>query len=425
MTEETKHTAVAADSDNNCRSTLSGPNQSKERDSATGPTTTSIAAGSSAAVHTPSPARNSTGFPSRSRPSERNSGSAVANYGSPAKRYKAELGTISGFIHKVSKIKGARKNVFDCQLQTANADDGQSEDSTQSPTTFRVVGFSPVKQKQLLTFEANHTAVEMRLKSQIDLDGKTEYVLSDYTEIKPTTVPFKIMDTQITLIKLDNLKNCALDVGYPIEGHVIQVLETEPSSFNILPKQEIHIGCKSNTAQVLLWGALCDTITVGQSYIFKNIKLRTGPEDSRFITTIPSTEIVPCETIEINEIAMAVQSHPTEETIIGKVVSISDVFTFLTCPTCERAIHTTTLQPTDGVVTCIHCKTMTLSDLCTSTGSLKVNIAGQFGSKMQLLLYSNVIDAMTAAFPLPKECESVHSLLKDTIYMTTRYMLTL
>ena len=105
MTEETKHTAVAADSDNNCRSTLSGPNQSKEWDSETGPTTTSIAAGSSAAVHTPSPARTATGFPSRSRPSERNSGSAVANYGSPAKRYKAEL----GFIHKVSKLKGARK----------------------------------------------------------------------------------------------------------------------------------------------------------------------------------------------------------------------------------------------------------------------------------------------------------------------------
>ena len=125
------------------------------------------------------------------------------------------------------------------------------------------------------------------------------------------------MDTQITLIKLDNLKNCALDVGYSIEGHVIQVLETEPSSFNNLPKQEIHIGCKSNTAQVLLWGALCDTVTVGQSYTFKNIKLRTGPEDSRFITTTPSTEIVPCETIEINEIAMAVQSHTTEETIIG------------------------------------------------------------------------------------------------------------
>ena len=99
-----------------------------------------------------------------------------------AKRQKfsqSNMECVRGFIHRVSPFKGKRNNVFDTVLQVgASAAEAPSNplaiEADPSNHTVRLIGFSPVKQRQLKTFQRNETAVEMRVRKQLDLAGQNE-----------------------------------------------------------------------------------------------------------------------------------------------------------------------------------------------------------------------------------------------------------
>lgn len=122
---------------------------------------------------------------------------------SPTKRQKfaqSNMECVRGFIHRVSPFKGKRNNVFDAVLQVgASAAEAPPNplaiEADPNNNTIRLVGFSPVKQRQLKTFQHNKTAVEMKVRKQLDLARKNEYVLTNSTDFKPVSVDFQILES--------------------------------------------------------------------------------------------------------------------------------------------------------------------------------------------------------------------------------------
>ena len=65
--------------------------------------------------------------------------------------------------------------------------------------------------------------VRLQARRQLDNAGKPEYVLSDYSEIKPTEVDFSRIDTEWTKINLGLIETYRVDVAYAVEGQVVSL----------------------------------------------------------------------------------------------------------------------------------------------------------------------------------------------------------
>ena len=182
-------------------------------------------------------------------------------------------------MHSVSPFEGKRYNIFDSIIHIG---EDTSANQLESPSdllpdtqrqTVRLLGFSPTKQKQIKTFPTNGIAIRLRARRHLDNAGKPEYVMSDYSEIRPTEVDFTRINTEWRTFDLALLYTYPINVAYAVEGQVVSLAQQEMTTHQDLPRQSSVSGAGTHSIHIMLWGKLCNSVLLGQSFSITSVKL--------------------------------------------------------------------------------------------------------------------------------------------------------
>ena len=235
----------------------------------------------------------------------------------------------------------------------------------------KLVGFSSFKRLKIKEFEQNSTAIKIKdARFQIESTGARTFFLSDSLPIHGTVVDFAPQMIEYQDIAISNLSDYSSgDNSLRIKAQVVKVSPPQTSSYNGLQFQDIFVAQGSHKIQLTLCNELVSQVTVNQSILVTNVKIRlTHPPH---ITTTPNTEISTIDEVAVNSSTL-IDDELLETCISGKIISIISVNIFIKCPTCQSPIYDS--SPFSELINCQNGKSTSLKETCTQDAMIKFNL---------------------------------------------------
>ena len=284
--------------------------------------------------------------------------------GSPRKR-EAEREIIV-YVHGVSPMKRNRQNTMNyCNLKL------QSNSGVKP-----AVCFSRSKRSLLVGRAETKTAVKLE-KFNLSKDGKTIFI-NDITKMSPpnsSEYDFQHQDLDNNAKCLKTVAEDAVDMDVVnIKAKVI-CKESEPTVVGAsnLRKSECYIADESSTIKLVLWEKNIEDVSVGEVYVFKNIRVRGEQAETKVLNTTVDTVIERTVDSELQQLVVNdIPSHDTcanSKLKVDLIHSVQELSCFKQCSHCSKKI----IQDTCGsIVKCDHCGHVVRSSSC------KVNVIVKF-----------------------------------------------
>jgi len=263
------------------------------------------------------------------------------------------------YVHGLSPIKqgGNGKSYFNCVLQ------GQE-------SARRAVCFSPRKHKMLSQVVDSKSPVKIsRLSFNIN---NTDVILGDRSAVslvqKASFDPDKrfYSDSVLTLHDLYGLAP-----GQMVKCHVSSILEEtiyKTRSNENIPRQEVILCDSETSVKLVLYNDDVNTLSLGKSYIIKNVRLHSY-KDTMYLNTTTERAF---EYEEIDTMSDVRNTNvATEVKILCKIVGVTGIYLNHNCINCSKKI-TSELNKDDSSLICNHCQAIMKLSNCHATVSLSL-----------------------------------------------------
>ena len=203
----------------------------------------------------------------------------------------------------------------------------------------RIVGFDKAQQQKLETFYAQKTPVvlsncEIKMNK---FNSKLEVVLRSYTKIEKSDVKFNIEDSKTIgseLIELNTLCEKEEYDKITVRAQVIKLADPAQVGQG-LTKQEVTIADSTEAAILTLWEKDVNTLTLGQTYQFNRIVVRSyrGKRQLSYPTSGASVEQIE----DLDEVVDDSYELDHDNLIEGgKVMGVSELGRIYICIQCKK-----------------------------------------------------------------------------------------
>ena len=238
--------------------------------------------------------------------------------------------TIHGIVQCVSPMKrGKSTNYFEGKLSDGNAH-------------MRLVGFQDSLRKRLSSFQSEAAPVSLthcKIKRARDSDD-LEVMLNAGTRLTkspkkfhlPSTPPVQDTDTTIVLKDVPDLTTYS---KVTFTAKVISVSKPEKIS-NGLTKQEVIVSDSTGPARLTLWEADIDSLQEFQSYVFRDMNVRSF-KNEKYLTKPRDTASIE-QTDDIGEVAD--DDLPTDSTTLSgvEVIGVQSLQSYSACVACNAKV---------------------------------------------------------------------------------------
>lgn len=255
---------------------------------------------------------------------------------------------IDCFVHQVSPIKNSGKTkYFDCKLQTRSS-------------VVKGVCFSPEKKKHLEDFMHTREAVTL---TKCDISNKfnvTNIVINKKTNVQKCTTPlnFERVDIENTTVKLSTVKSILFGQLINVKATVRQLSGSKIISTSAgarLKKQEAVLVDPFGSIKIILWEDFVDTIETGNTYLFKNIRLKKDNYNNIIYVNTAMTGTQINEATAFDQ-PLAEESDDAQLTILStteitaRIIGVATINFHRTCSSCNKAI-----EERGNLATCSSC----------------------------------------------------------------------
>jgi hypothetical protein len=235
-------------------------------------------------------------------------------------------------VSKIQKAQLSNRQYFNCIVQ-----------SSENP--IRAVCYSPEKRAQIHAIASSKSPVKLRNYKLGDHGN--DLVITKHTKIHPLAredIPFAISEELAASSTGDPIKLCSVhtlagEQLISVKGQVssISAVKTVSTHFSAnTPKQDIIIRDPTASFKVVLWGDHVDSLTLNQTYLFKNIRVKITKYE-RYLNTPRSDEFTANEIEPFTDPLVPLEQEVNTTSIItGSIIGVHKTFKTLICQSCQK-----------------------------------------------------------------------------------------
>ena len=221
--------------------------------------------------------------------------------------------------------------------------------------------FSPEKKKTFDDLMRNREAATL---SKCDVSNKfnvTNVIINKKSTIQKCATPlnFERVDVENTTVKLSTVKQILLGQLINVKATVRQLSASKVISTSAgahLKKQEAVLADPFGSIKIILWESFVDTIETGETYLFKNIRLKKDNYTSVvYVNTAMSgtviTETTPFDQPLAEESDDAQLSILSTTEITASIIGVATINCNRTCFSCNKAV----VEQGSSLAKCVSC----------------------------------------------------------------------
>ncbi len=235
-------------------------------------------------------------------------------------------------MSKIQKAQLSNRQYFNCVVQ-----------SSEKP--IRAVCYSPDKRPQIYALASSKSPVKLR-NFKLD-DHGNDLIITKHTKIDPLArenIPFDISEELAASstgdpIKLSSIHTLAGEQLISVKGHVssisaVKIVSTHFSAKT--PKQDVIIRDPTASFKVVLWGDHVDSLTLNQTYLFKNLRVKITKYE-RYLNTPRSDEFTANEIQPFTDPLVPLEQEVNTTSIItGEILGVHKIVKTLICQSCQK-----------------------------------------------------------------------------------------
>ena len=300
-----------------------------------------------------------------------------------------------GYLVNVSPVKSSgNRKYFNFNIQTKSH-------------TRRGVCFSPEKRANMSHFQDQKVPVKI---NQFRTAASNDVVVDQKTEISPTTLTEEQMFTpnfvpSDRITTLDSIKNAVAEqfVTVKVKVHSLDNVKKITTKLNkTLDKQEGILLDPSGQMKILLWEDQVNSIETGETYIFKNLRVKDNQYKERYLnppkggnnysTTVaesyqeqlPEAEVIP-DTLLVAQ---------------GTICGVSNISKFKSCLICGNRVTV----KNNKLANCTKCRMTVKLESCIHEWQLKIHVLTNENKTVRLSVFNSEIGQLFSLCNLDAEC---------------------
>ncbi|CAB3979082.1 Hypothetical predicted protein [Paramuricea clavata] len=257
---------------------------------------------------------------------------------------------IVGFLHNLSPLKHSDKTkYFDVQVQTKNG-------------IVRGICFAHQKRGEFETFSNTKSPVKMKNVSQKDEGHHRTILMNSRTQLEETNVDFDFVEippieniSSLSAINENQLVTLKAKV-VQLSGEKIITTRSGPKK-----KREGFLVDPFGSIRIVIWESFCEDVEDGETYNFKNIRVKN--DSSEVYVTTPPNGCSIVSTSPFEGILVSPSKLPdsfTTTTVIADIEGISNFNAYISCRSCNKKIH----SPASTIVKCGVCDMRQKKETC-------------------------------------------------------------
>ena len=286
-------------------------------------------------------------------------------------------------MSKIQKAQLSNRQYFNCIVQT-------------STNPIRAVCYSPEKRAQIHALSSSKSPVKLR-NFKLD-DHGNDLIITKNTKIDPLAredIPFAISEELASSssgdpIKLSSIHTLAGEQLISVKGEVASVSAVKNVSTHFsanTPKQDVIIRDPTATFKVVLWGHHVDSLTLHQTYLFKNLKVKITKYE-RYLNTPRSDEFTANEIQPFTDPLVPLEQElNTTSMITGSFLGIHKTFKTLICQSCQKR----SIDVSGNLAVCQACELSQVATSCPVHWLVRVLIKPHDSTKKLRLNLSNEV----------------------------------
>jgi hypothetical protein len=300
-----------------------------------------------------------------------------------------------GYLVNVSPVKtsGSRK-YFNFNIQT------KSE-------TRRGVCFSPEKRTNMTTFQDQKVPVKIQ---QFRTAASNDLIVDQKTEVSPTTLTEEQMFTpnfvpSDRITSLDTIKNAIGEQFVTVKAkvHSLDSVKKITTKLNqTLDKQEGILLDPSGQMKILLWQDQVNSIKEGETYIFKNLRVKDNQYKERYVN--PPKD---CNNYSVT-VAESYQEQLPEAEVIpetlvvaqGNICGVSNIAKSKSCLLCGNRV----IPKNDKIANCTKCRVTVKLQSCLHDWQLKIHVLTSQNKTVRLSVFNSEIGLLFSLCDLDPTC---------------------
>ena len=235
-----------------------------------------------------------------------------------------DQGVAVGYVHNISTVKTG--NYFDFVLQTKSK-------------TVRAVCFSPNKRKSFIDHSSGPVQVK---KFQIDSKSNNEDLLmgADVSVLPVANLDFPKLDLPETTDLL-KIKSSYIGQLVTVKAKVVHLGRVQFVKSGKLQMIDGTLVDSVSSMKIILWEEFANAVVVGDTYIFKNIRVKKDRMTSEvYVNTAKNgTIITPSDAFNTPLYTpLEQQKNYGNSTFVGKLIGVEKVASYFSCCKCSKKV---------------------------------------------------------------------------------------
>ena len=235
----------------------------------------------------------------------------------------------------------------------------------------RFVGFQHEKQEKLAEITKAGEPIVLSncsVKKARSGDG-LELIVNDQTQINKSPKKFElevqavlVQDTNVSKeIAINQIKDQLPFQRVTIKAKVLEIRDTSKLDDG-RQVQQVVVADDTTTVEVALWQEFVDAVSLGKSYEFGNLMVKTF--NDRITSFTPRQNVNIKEIEDLKNVVSLVQSIKCTKSLLNaKVIAVSDFSSGLVCISCNSG-YIKPIQANQEYGRCTQCPTTVLLETC-------------------------------------------------------------
>ncbi len=311
-----------------------------------------------------------------------------------------------GYLVNVSPVKSSgNKKYFNFNIQT------KSE-------TRRGVCFTPEKRVNMSMFQDQKVPVKIQ---QFRTAASNDVAVDQKTEISPTTLteeqvftPNFVPSDRIT--SLDSIKNAISEQFVTVQAKVHTLGDVKKITTKLnktLDKQEGILLDPSGQMKILLWEDQVNSIETGQTYVFKNLRVKDNQYKERYLNPPKSSNNYSVTVAESYQEQLP-EAEVVPDTLVvtqGNICGVSNISKSKSCLVCGNRV----ILKNDKLANCTKCRMTVKLESCIHDWQLKIHVLTSESKTIRVSVFNSEIGLLFSLCDLDAKCtedELLESLLQ-------------
>ena len=300
-----------------------------------------------------------------------------------------------GYLVNVSPVKssGNRKH-FNFNIQT------KSE-------TRRGVCFSSEKRPSMSNFQDQKLPVKIQ---QFRTADSNDVVVDQKTEISPTTLTDEQMFTpnfvpSDKITSLDSIKNAIAEQFVTVKAkvHSLGTVKKITTKLNkTLDKQEGILIDPSGQMKILLWEDQVNSIETGETYIFKNLRVKDNQHKERYLNPPKGGNNYSIAVAESYQ-EQLLEAKVIPDTLVvaqGSICGVSNISKSKSCLICGNRV----ILKHDKLANCTKCRMTVKVESCIHDWQLKIHVLTSENKTVRISVFNSEIGLLFSLCKLDAQC---------------------